>query len=354
MPQNEKENVTVRHLARRLGISPATVSLALNGRRPTSFVSAATRKQVWKAAEEMGYPLDRLRSRRTLLERVALFGAVEGNTIYGESLLELCRILNEHKILVLTHSLRTEREAQETALELYRRQEIDAAVFVGSRTRKNTQEPITPETFGDLPCVFIGEVPPGSVAWQVRPDNEGGGRAVGEHLWALGHRSVGMVLLSTDVLVGNRRLAGLRAAWAAQGREIPESHILHVDAPVETLVHSAIAKFVAENPRADEPATALFCFNDWVAGTVIKALRRLNVRVPEDISVVGFDNWVYADLIDPPLTTVHHPFDQLGVMAAELLFRQMESPDAKPSVAIAPCHLVGRQSCAVPPNRTTG
>jgi len=68
--------------------------------------------------------------------------------------------------------------------------------------------------------------------------------------------------------------------------------------------------------------------------------------VPEDISVVGFDDGIYAELLDVPLTTVHHPFDTLGSQAAELLLEQAESNDPTPRVLVTRCRLVGRQSCS--------
>jgi DNA-binding LacI/PurR family transcriptional regulator len=92
--------------------------------------------------------------------------------------------------------------------------------------------------------------------------------------------------------------------------------------------------------------TALFCYNDRLAGMAIKCLRRMGLRVPEDVSVVGFDDAPYAELLDPPLTTAQQPFDQLGALAAQLLEERLSAPPEPPTVLVLPCRLVVRASTA--------
>jgi LacI family transcriptional regulator len=340
--RRDPEKTSVRSIAQHLGLSPATVSLALNGRRPTSFVSSATRRQVWAAAKEMGYPIDRLRSHRPLLERVALFLPTGPNPVYSQTALVLCRDLSQHRVQIITHLTRTHRDAGLVAHDLHRRQEIDAAVFIGSR------EDLAPR---DVPSVYVGEVPEGSGVWQVRADNEGGGRAVGEYLWSLGHRSLAVVMPARPNPAGELRLQGLQTFWREQGRIVPEDRVLRIDVPTasDSALRELVTAFLARDRETENPATAIFCFNDWVAGRVLKLLRSQGIRVPEEMSVAGYDDSIYAELLDPPLTTVNNPFDTLGAMAAELLMEQSENTDAPPRVLVASCRLIGRQSCAPPP-----
>lgn len=332
---------SVRSIAQYLGLSPATVSLALNGRRPTSFVSPATRRQVWAAAKELGYPIDRLRSQRPLLERVALFLPTGPNPVYSQTALVLCRDLSQHRVQVITHLSRTHREAGQIAHDLHRRQEIDAAVFIGSREDLASRE---------VPSVFVGEVPVGAGVWQVRADNEGGGRSVGEYLWSLGHRSVAVVMPARPNPAGELRLQGLETYWSEQGMTIRPENVLRIDVPTASDfdLREMVIAFLGRDRETPDPVTAVFCFNDWAAGRVLKVLRGYGIRVPEEMSVVGFDDSIYAELLDPPLTTVSNPFDMLGAMAAELLLEQAENTDAPPRVLVAPCRLIGRQSCAPP------
>jgi len=337
----ETEKISVRSIAQHLGLSPATVSLALNGRRPTSFVSPETCRQVWAAAKELGYPLDRLRSQRPLLNRVAVFLPTGPNPVFSESALMLCRDLGLRRVQVIVNLSRTHREAGIAAQDLYRRQEIDAAVFIGSR------DEIVP---GEVPSVFIGEVPDNASVWQVRADNEGGGRSVAEYLWAHGHRSIAAVMPASANLVGARRMAGLTTYWEEQGAQISADRVLRIDVVTasEADLRELIVEFLTKDQATSSPATAMFCYNDWVAGKVLKVLRSHGISVPEQMSVVGFDDSIYAELFDPPLTTVHTSFDTLGSLAAELVLEQAEDLNATPRVVVAPCRLIGRQSCGVP------
>lgn len=338
----DEPKTSVRIIAQHLNLSAATVSLALNGRKPTGYVSLATRKQVLDAAKELGYPLERLRARRPVLERVAAFMHAGPNPLYSETVLHLCRTLNQNRVQVLTYLTRTEQEANKIAWDLYQRQEIDGAVFVGSRTEMPHSE---------IPSVFIGEVPSEAHVWQVRIDNEGAARRAGEYLWALGHRSVALLAPARANLAWERRLLGIRAFWAEKGQNLSESRILRVEGEMnlETTLRDEFTRFLAADRQMGDPATALFCFNDWFAGTALKVLRGLGVRVPQDISVVGFDDSLYAELLDPPLTTVHNPFDILGSLAADLMLEQAEAPGAEARTSVTRCRLIGRQSTAPPP-----
>ena len=334
-----EQKTSVRSIAQHLGLSPATVSLALNGRRPTGFVSAATRKQVWEAAEQMGYPLERLRSTRPLLDRVGVFMAAGPNPVYSETVLELCRALNLQRIQALTYLVWSQREAYTMTRELHRKNEIDAAVFIGSRDEVITL---------DFPTVFVGEVPPGEHIWQVRIDNEGAGRRVGEHLWSLGHRSIAMLLPDRMNMAGELRLQGLQSYWAGQSEGSAASHVPQME-PVmnsDDAFRKVIAESLESQSQSTAPVTALYCFNDWMAGKTLKILREMKIGVPEQMSVVGFDDSIYAELLDPPLTTMHTPFDRLGSLAAELLLEQGRKPAAEPRTVVAPCWLVERLSSA--------
>jgi DNA-binding LacI/PurR family transcriptional regulator len=338
---------TVRAIAARLGLSPATVSSALTGRRPSGFVTETTRRQVWDAARQMGYPLERLRAPKPLLERVALFSRANPTSVFQTLTLELCRLLGHRGQHVLIHTAPDHRQAVAIARDLYHRQEVDAALFVGSTS--------DPEALavGDLPCVFIGEIPDDARRqWQVVVDNEGGGRAAGEHLWDLGHRRVGFISSASNVLSSEKRLRGLESAFAERAAGTggapppPRARILDVRWPTEAEIAERLPGFLARcaEEAGGEPLTALFCYNDWLAGAVLKTLRRAGTPVPSGLAVVGFDDAIYAGLLDPPLTTVVHPFARLAEEAADLLLLRLRSPEMPPQVRLLPAHLVLRGS----------
>ena len=332
--------VTVRDIAARLNLSIATVSSALTGRRPAGFVTERTRRQVWEAAREMGYPLERLRTRRPLLERVAVFTRANPYSVFQNLTLELCRLLGQREHHILLHAVSDDRQACEIARDLYHRQEVDAALFVGSRDEPEAAE------VGDLPRVFIGEVPEAAGQWQVSVDSEDGGRAAGEPLWDLGHRRVGFLGSRTNPLASEKRLRGLMSVWEQRGATFDADWVAYVDYPSEEAVARNLPDFPARFSGGEAPLTALFCYNDYLAGSVLKILRREGVTVPGAVSVVGFDDAVYASLLDPPLTTVVHPFAHLAVEAADLLLLRLRSPDLPPQVRRLPGSLIVRGSTA--------
>jgi LacI family transcriptional regulator len=335
-----KQRVTIRSIARKLGLSPATVSTALTGRRNGIFVSAETRVRVRQVAQSMGYALDRLRRRPPTLQRIAVFCPPRSDFI-SSAVPELCQLLTQQDYRVLIHTHRDRRHAAKVALDLHRRYEIDGAIFVGSRSQAD-------EVPGDFPGVILGEVPDGVEAWRVTVDNEGGGQLVGEHLWSLGHRRVGMVMWEGNRLPGEKRLRGLRSVWERNGEDLPAEGLIRVGPDSEEGIDAQLEAIFRKTTRRRPPLTALFCYNDRLAGVVIKALRRLQLRVPEDVSVVGFDDAAYADLLDPPLTTVRQPVMQLGSLATQLLQERLNTPGAPPKAMTLAGRLVVRESTAAP------
>jgi len=337
-----KQRITIRSIARRLGLSPATVSTALTGRRNGIFVSPETRDKVRQVAQSMGYPLDRLRRRPPTLQRIALLCPPRTDFI-SAAVPELCQLLTQQDFRVIIRTDADRRHACRVARELHRRYEIDGAIFLGSRSDPD-------EVPGDLPSVVLGDVPDGMAAWRVSVDNEGGGQLAGEHLWSLGHRRIGMVLWEGNRLPAEKRLRGLRSLWERQDLRIPDTAVFRIGADSEEEVFEKLAAgFRGKGIRRRLPLTALFCYNDRLAGMAIKALRRLDLRVPGDISIVGFDDAVYTELLDPPLTTVRQPLVQLVSLATQLLQERLANPQAPPRSLSLAGRLVVRQSTAPPP-----
>ncbi len=345
----KKRRVTMKDIADRLGISVAAVSTALTGRRNGIFISEETRQRVWETARELGYPLERLRTRQLPLRRVALLCPPRYEMLSG-AVLELSRALTQQGLLVLVYINQDLAQVSATIREILRRQAADGLIFVGSRIYTDLPPHV------DLPTVVVGEVPEGSKVWQVRADNEGGGRLVGEHLWELGHRRVGFVFSEYNPLPSTRRLKGLQAIWRERGAPFPDDWVLRLASETDDEVRVKLPAFLRQGQRGLR-FTALFCHNDKVAALVLKCLRGLGLRAPDDISVVGFDNAPYAEFLDPPLTTVEQPFSQLGSLAAQLLQERSivgsTAPQERsivgstaPKSVVLPCRLIVRASTA--------
>ncbi len=339
----KRQKVTIQDIANRLGISPAAVSTALTGRRNGIFVSEETKRKVYRVAKELGYPLERLKARSQKLRRIALFCPPRYELLSGV-VLSLSRSLTEQKFTVSVYINQDQRQACEVAREVYRRQSADGIVFIGSR--------IFPYELAnsEIPLLVIGEVEEGVLVWQAVSDNECGGRLVGEHLWELGHRRVGMIFSDYNPLPSEKRLQGLRSVWLERGVDFPNDRVLHISAETDDEVRRKLPSFLWDDRRRLK-FTALLCHNDKVAGLVLKCLHGMGVKVPDEISIVGFDNAPYAEFLEPPLTTVEQPFEQLGMIAAQLLQERLTLPDTEPKTVKLPCKLIIRASTAPPPSK---
>jgi len=337
-----RKRVTIRDIAKRLGVSPATVSTALTGRRNGVFVSEETRRRVWEVAKEMGYPFERLRALTPKLQQVALFcTSYHWSLVFISAIMDFANFLSKRGGRVLLQ-VENDREREVNLIhELHRRREVDGFILLGSRN--SPDELPDPE----VPYVVIGEVPDEVNAWQVCSDNGDGGRIVGEHLWALGHRKVGVFLMESNRLPSLKRLMGLRSVWQRHGWDLPDDWVLRLQTEEESELAAKLPGFIFDGDKLR--FTALFCYNDRVAGTTIKCLNRLGVKVPEDLSVVGFDNEPYSELFQPPLTTVEQPFSQLVSLAVQLLEERLASPPLPPKRVTLPCRLIVRSSTTYAP-----
>ncbi|WP_240760349.1 LacI family DNA-binding transcriptional regulator [Phytoactinopolyspora endophytica] len=162
-----------------------------------------------------------------------------------------------------------------------------------------------------------------------------------EHLVALGHRRIGLIG-NDEVLATREREQGFRAALAASGLTVPDALLSHTQ-----ISHAAAERAFERMMAAPEPPTAVVAVTDQMAIGVLVAARRLGISVPDDVSVVGFDDLPEADRSVPRLTTVHQPITDI---AAEALRMVLEPPDEPPGFPIrCPTHLVVRDSSASPP-----
>lgn len=259
--------------------------------------------------------------------------------MFINAIMEFANNLSQQGGRVLLQVGSDRKEEVEQVRELYRKREVDGFIFIGSRNEPEEMPEI------DIPYVVVGEVPEGFPAWQVCSDNEAGGRLVGEHLWQLGHRKVGAFIMNSNRLPSVKRVKGLKAVWTEKGEEFSDDWVLHLSVEDEGELMEKLPKFIFANGRLR--FTALFCYNDRVAGLTLKCLNRLGIRVPDDISVVGFDNEPYSELFSPPLTTVEQPFSQLVSLAAQLLEERLASPPEPPKRSILPCRLVVRSSVSI-------
>jgi LacI family transcriptional regulator len=189
---------------------------------------------------------------------------------------------------------------------------------------------------------------PGEIASVIVDDEAGAALAI-RHLLELGHRRIAHVAGPQDADTARRRLRGYRAALRLGGVEAAPESVAEASYD-EAAGHLAAAALLRLRPRP----TALFAANIRIAIGTLSAVRRARLRVPEDVSVVGFDDTPLASYLDPPLTTVRMPLEELGSVAAESLLREIGGRRAESVMVDIPPELVVRGSAAPPPLDATG
>jgi LacI family transcriptional regulator len=328
--------VTISAIAHEAGVSVPTVSRVLNGR---ADVAPQTRELVEGLLKQHGY---RRRASRQPAGRAGLIDLVF-NDLDSPWAVELIRGVEEvtHAAGAGTVVSAVHRRSAATKqwLQNLRSRASDGVIFVTSD--------LTTTVYAELQRLNIPVVvvdPAGAAAFDVPTvgaTNWAGGRAATEHLATLGHRRIGVIAGPKHLLCSRARLDGYRAALDEAGLPVDESLIEQGDFMHET--GFAAASRLLGLP--DRP-TAIFAGNDTMALGVFEAARRRGLRIPEDLSVVGFDDLPEARWSPPPLTTIRQPLAEMGALAARTALRmaQGEEPD-NPRVELA-TELIIRESTA--------
>ena len=318
-------SISTRRLAQLAGVSHVTVFRALKGR---DAVGEKTRNKILTLARKHDYPLPPVRAQETpnLLNVLAsriyiecedsaqgfnhrlLAGLLRGATACGAELA----------------NFQPQGAEPDTWPLVVARQEVDGVVM--SLGNEFDQHPTFP---APVPAIFIFSGPEGADV--VTVEDFDACMKLGAHLAALGHRRVAYIGFMSNMSI--KRLYGLRAGLHSAGGSVPDdcTFLMHQGGPAEFCVE---ADRLLEAARPGDPGpkgvTALMVYNDHLAAMVIRHLRERGVRVPKDISVVGFDNVRPPGYDGPVLTTVAMPLEELGAEAARLLYWRKAHPDAPP------------------------
>lgn len=344
--------VGIRDVAREAGVSVTTVSHILND---VEFARASdeTRTRVKDTARRLGYGANRI-ARSLRRQQSDMIGLLSediattphaGRIILGAQQAARARGLT----LVLINTTRAAEDiARDTQAML--RQQVDGVLYATMFHRVIT----LPAALTATPTVLIDSSTADASVPSVVPDEEGGARLAVEELLKHGHRRIGFTTNIDDVPATRGRLAGYRRALESAGIGFDPS--LVVARPSETLGgYEAAMELLSRTSRP----TALFCYNDRMAAGAYRAAAERGLRIPHDVSVVGFDNQeILAEGVYPALTTVALPHYEMGEWAlntlADLLERSQAAGAADSSArttvehAVLGCPLITRHSVAAP------
>lgn len=333
---------TITDVSKRAGVSRSTVSrvVADNG-----YVSETKRRAIEKAIAELGYRPNTL-AQALRSNRSNMIGAVVvdvGTPYYANMVYGLQRTARDAgKSLMVSSGYADQDEEAKAIIELVDRS-CDGLVLYLER-------PLRPDVIGiirmaGIPVVMIGRNAGWDAQGLVLLDNFGGAREAMRFLLQQGHRRI--VHLSGQADYGDTvaRLEGVEAALAEWGMSMADIHVVSGEFS-EEFGYRATAGLL----RDGHDFTAIFAADDDMAAGVLLALRRAGKSIPEDVSVIGFDDAFHARHMWPPLTTIKQPIDALGAAAARQLLALLANPASAPVQTIIETSLVVRDS--VGPART--
>jgi LacI family transcriptional regulator len=342
-----KTPVTLREVASVAGVSVATASKALNGQ---GRMTAQTRERIRETAQRLGFRPNSLA--QSLLRKRSFTVGLLTNDTYGRFSLPLMSgvsdALVDAGVSVFLCNVEDDTRLAQLHVEAMLDKRVDGIIATGKRIDRHL-----PVDLANLriPVIYAFTQPDPEAVGFVS-DDAGGARLAVERFFALGRRRIAHVSGPASFAVVHERAQAYRDVLAEHGLTAAEPLL---GAWSEAWGHEAVAKLFdgkagqAFNSKGEKP-DAVFCGNDQIARGVIDALRERGIGVPEEVGVIGFDNWeIVAEATRPPLTSVDMNLSALGREAGLALLSLVGGQPAAPGIRKLPCRLVVRQSCGRPP-----
>jgi len=313
------------------GVSASTASRAL---RESPLVGESTRSRVFEAARALGFEPNRIA--RSLRTRSSLsIGVIVPDvaTVFWAAALKGAQdVLERAGYLVLVMSSEREPTRERAALRTLIAHRVDGILLA-------TNGGYEPQP--SVPVVFFDRLDPAAANGRVAPANADGMALLFEHLRAHGHARIAYVGGDPGSTSADERLAAFEQAIAAAALPRRAEYLREGDAAWS----EASGERAAEALLAlAEPPTAIIAASDALAVGTLRALRVAGVRVPEDVALVSFDDPVFADLLDPPLTALSRHDREIGELAASMLLRLLAG-EREPAEVRVPLELIVRRSC---------
>jgi LacI family transcriptional regulator len=329
-------------VAARAGVSTTTVSMVLSGKAGSS-IPDVTKARVFEASRELGYRANaiarNLRSQTS--DTIGLISDVIASTPYAGDMIRGADQVAAAagKTLMIVNTER-DPEVEARAIDSMLARQVDAIVYATMWHRIVEAPPGLREAHH----VFLDSRTTDPRDSWVVPDDERGGYTATRHLIEAGHRRIGYIREGNEYPADPERLAGYRRALEEHGIAFDE-RLIAIERNDPFGGTAATARLL----ELDVPPTAIQCFTDRMAMGAYRAIRRAGLSVPNDISVIGYDNQAQiAPWLDPPLTTVQLPHEAMGRWAVEHLLRVLSGTSEGPRQQRMECPLVVRESVAPP------
>lgn len=325
--------VTIERVAEEAGVSPSTVSRILNG---TAVVSAVKKAAVDEAVAKLGFvpnPMARgLAGGRTL--SIGVVTQAIDSPFYGASLRGIEDALDPAGYSPLFVSGHWDATTESRCIDILLSRRVDGIIVLTGRLTDAALKSVAKR----VPVVVTGRTVKAAGLFSLNFDNTEGGRLATRHLIDFGHRKIAFISGDPRHPDASQRLSGYRMALEEAGIAFKPELVVQGEYNEASGVEAVSALMSAR-----QKFTAIFAANDQMAIGAAHGLHRHDMRVPEDVSLVGFDDLPTSLYALPPLTTVHQPAYEMGLLAAQALLQLLDG--AKPQQSVPAPRLIVRESC---------
>jgi DNA-binding LacI/PurR family transcriptional regulator len=329
---------SIKDIARKANVSFSTVSRALQN---SPLISRRTAEKIQRIARESGYRASAV-ARGLVTQKTKTIGVVVtsiADPFVSEVVEGIEECCNNHGYSVFLANSNADPDRERKVVQSFSERRVDGIVVTSSRVGA-LYIPMLSEM--RVPIVLVNNQHPGEFVHSVMIENVQGSREVTEHLIQLGHRRIAYLGDRLGYQSDTERFSGFREALDRAGLKFFPELIVHGDGKSEGAREPTKSLL-----NLSEPPTAIVCYNDMTALGVLGTVRAHGLRIPDDISVVGFDDLFIASYTDPPLTTVRQPRRRMGLLAMESLLQLMQGQDPSQAISVA-AELVIRESSAPP------
>lgn len=334
--------VTIKDVAKQAGVSPATVSrvIADNPR-----ISSATKEKVREVMESLGY-FPNFQARNLVAKKSQTLGVIMENSatlafqnpFFPEVLRGISTRAHGSQYGLYLSTGATQEEIYREVVEMAQGKRVDGIILLYSKIDDPVMEYLCES---EIPFAVVGRpFKDSSAVSYVDNDNVNNAKAAVEYMVDLGHRKIAFVGGATDFVVSLDRLEGYKQALSEHGIPFDKAYIVN-----QEFMHGNEREAIRRLMALEVPPTAIVTHDDMVAYEVIGYLEELEISVPEDVSIIGFNNHAISRHLKPPLSTIDISIYELGLNAAELVLEKITDESVPPKQVVVPSRLIERGSC---------
>ena len=335
-------SVTIKDVAMRADVAPSTVSRVISD---SPLISGKTKSKVRKVMDEMGYHLN-YNAQMLALQSTKTIGIVMKNStkesmhnsFFPEVIRGISALCSKYDFSISLTTGESEEEIFIDVVKMVRGKRVDGMIVLYSK-KKDKVVPYLIES--GIPFVVIGKpLIETSKVMFVDNDNVQAAKEATDYLLNLGHEKISFIGEDELFEVVEARLSGFNQAMRGKGLDVPTEYIKNMELDIDQG-----KQIVAELTKLAEPPTAYVVQNDLNALIILTALSEMNIKVPDDVSMISFNNSMISKVSNPPLTTVDTQIYQLGYEAASCLIELVKDPTKFKKSVIIPTIILERKSC---------